>query len=209
MDKNQVTGLVLIAALLIAYAVFFKPPADELAEPVNTELPTQPQEQGTSEIKEANVGQTLGGTEVQQPTNSDLEEAYGVFALGAQGEEKEIVIENENARFTFNTKGGKIGSVELKEYKTYDDKPLYLFDEESSQQSISFETEKGKINLSELYYTSIGRSKTVNLGDTTTLTFTLKTSDNNSIEHIYTIPGNGYQVNYELRINGLKNSIVS
>ena len=208
MDKNQVTGLVLIAALLIAYAVFFKPPADEITEPVNTELSTQPQQQAPTELKEVNVGQTLGTPEIQQPTNSELEKQFGVFSSGAQGEEKQIIIENENAKFSFNTRGGNIKSVELKEYLTYDKKPLYLFDEENSQQSISFQTDNGNVNLSELYYTTSGRSKTVTKGDTTMLTFTLRTSDNNSIEHIYKIPGDGYQVLYELRINGLKNTII-
>lgn len=209
MDKNQVTGLVLIAALLIAYAVFFKPPAEELTEPINTEQSTQPQQQAPTEIKEANVGQALGTPELQQQTNSDFDAQYGVFANGAQGEEKQIIIENEKARFSFNTKGGNIQSVELKEYLTYDKKPLNLFDKENNQQSISFQTANGKIDLSQLYYTTNARSKTVTIGDTTTLTFSLQTTDNNSVEHIYKVPGDGFQVFYELRINGLKNTIVS
>ncbi len=210
MDRNQVIGLVLIGALLIAYAVFFKPPEPE-PEPVdlpNTELPVQG-EQAQPETSQPATESQPNVTEIpQKSSNADFEEQYGVFASGAVGEANQFVIENAKAKFTFSTQGGRVIGAELKDYLTYDQKPLILFDEASSNQSLTIGTTKGNIDLSSLYYTTNARARTIQVGDTTEITFTLTTSDNNSIEHIYRVPGDGYQLDYELRINGLRNNII-
>ena len=49
-----------------------------------------------------------------------------MLAAATEGEEKFYVVENDLARYTFSNRGGRIASVELKDYKTYKNTPLML-----------------------------------------------------------------------------------
>ena len=64
--------------------------------------------------------------------SEELKTTYGIFAAAAIGVEGEQVIENEKLRITVANKGGRITSVILKEYQTYDSLALDLFDADSS-----------------------------------------------------------------------------
>ncbi len=80
--------------------------------------------------------------------------ALGAFGTAATGTAQTSVLENDNFKITFTTKGGAVEEVLLKEFQTLDKKPLLLFDKASSQTDIAFKTRDGKeIKLSDLYFT--------------------------------------------------------
>jgi YidC/Oxa1 family membrane protein insertase len=62
----------------------------------------------------------------------------GPFAAAAGGEARDYVIENELQKVTISSRGGTIKSVELKKYKTWDQKPLLLFTDKSQSFSYQF-----------------------------------------------------------------------
>lgn len=204
MDRNQIIGFVLIAVLLIGYMVFVEKP-EPVVEPVETETPVESQVPDPSTPVDGSAQQaTISAADTAQ---TDYTAQYGVFAAGAVGEAKDIVIENEQAKFTFSTQGGLLKRVELKEYTTWQDEPLILLDEESTSQNLLLPTVKGNINLAELYFQTQARNVSVTGTDTTTIAFTLPMG-NESIVHTYKIGGTGYQVKHEIKANGLQNSIV-
>ncbi|KYG77088.1 YidC/Oxa1 family membrane protein insertase [Roseivirga ehrenbergii] len=202
MDRNQMIGLGLIAALLITYAIVFKPPVTEedLATPAPTEQAAVTPEQTTSQSEESNV--------LTDTIETDYTDKYGAFAAGAQGEATDLTIENEVAKFTFSSKGGIIKSVELKEFKTWDGRPLILIDEESTSQSLTLQTVKGNINIADLYFKASQTGTSLVKGDSLQFKYTMDLGSGNSIEQIYSIAGDSYVVGYEIKINGLNSTII-
>ncbi|KOF03302.1 membrane protein [Roseivirga seohaensis subsp. aquiponti] len=202
MDRNQMIGLGLIAALLITYAIVFKPPVTEedLATPTPTEQAAVTPEQTTSQSEASNV--------LTDTIETDYTDKYGAFAAGAQGEATDLTIENEVAKFTFSSKGGIIKSVELKEFKTWDGRPLILIDEESTSQSLTLQTVKGNINIADLYFKASQTGTSLVKGDSLQFKYTMDLGSGNSIEQIYSIAGDSYVVGYEIKINGLNSTII-
>ncbi|MCO6357927.1 membrane protein insertase YidC [Roseivirga pacifica] len=201
MDRNQAIGLVLIAGILIVYSVFFRPPVEE--QPI---VATD-----TTEVASTDPGQLTTSPEpvvVQDTSAAKLTEEYGVFATGAIGSNQTLKVETDVAIYTFSNKGGQIKSVELKDFKSYNGDPLVLTSAENSAQQLIVPTVKGNIDLSELYFTTSASSTTISEEGTTQVVYTLNTTDGGSIEFVYNITANKYDLGYKVRFNGLSNSII-
>jgi len=204
MDRNQTIGLVLIAVILIVYSLVFRPPSQE--EPLEFA--------DTASVEQVNPGtpvQETQPTEVidQSENTSELSSKFGPFAAAMQGEEQSFVIETEKAKYTFSNKGGRIQAVDLTEYLTFDKKPLILFDETTAQQALNIVTTKGIIDLNSLYFSTNSSDKTVSANGSTTVKFVANLGDGSSVEKTYTISSEKYDIDYQIKINGLRNSIIS
>ncbi len=204
MDRNQTIGLVLIAVILIVYSLVFRPPSQE--EPLEFA--------DTASVEQVNPGTPVQETQpteiINQSENaSELSSKFGPFATAMQGEEQSFVIETEKAKYTFSNKGGRIQAVDLTEYLTFDKKPLILFDETTAQQALNIVTTKGIIDLNSLYFSTNSSNKTVSANGTTTVKFVANLGDGSSVEKTYTISSEKYDLDYQIKINGLRNSIIS
>lgn len=204
MDRNQTIGLVLIAVILIVYSLVFRPPSQE--EPLEFA--------DTASVEQVNPGTPVQETQpteiINQSENaSELSAKFGPFAAAMQGEEQSFVIETEKAKYTFSNKGGRIQAVDLTEYLTFDKKPLILFDETTAQQALNIVTTKGIIDLNSLYFSTNSSNKTVSANGTTTVKFVANLGDGSSVEKTYTISSEKYDLDYQIKINGQRNSIIS
>jgi len=204
MDRNQTIGLVLIAVILIVYSLVFRPPSQE--EPLEFA--------DTATVEQVNPGTPVQETQpteiIDQSENaSELSSKFGPFATAMQGEEQSFVIETEKAKYTFSNKGGRIQAVDLTEYLTFDKNPLILFDETTAQQALNIVTTKGIIDLNSLYFSTNSSNKTVSANGTTTVKFVANLGDGSSVEKTYTISSEKYDLDYQIKINGLRNSIIS
>jgi len=195
MDKNTATGLILMSLLLIIYFQFFSPTPEPQQEEIPAITQTIPQESN----EPSNL--TISPAPINLDTTSDLQlnQKFGIFASGATGENKKIEIETNDAIFTFNSKGASFNNVLLKEFLTYYKKPLIILDEKSSKTSITLTGATQVVDLSELYY----EVKKSHRNKTTQLTFTLNLNSNRKIVHSYSIPDDGYLVEYSLELIGL------
>lgn len=204
MDRNQTIGLVLIAVILIVYSLVFKSPVQE--EPLDfLDTTTVEQVNPGAPVQETPPTETIN----QDQISSNLSAEFGVFAPAMQGEERSFIIETAKANYTFSNKGGRIKAVDLTEYLTFDKKPLILFDETTAQQALNIVTTKGIIDLNSLYFSTNSSSKTVSATGNTTVRFVANLGDGSSIEKIYKISSEKYDIDYQLKINGLRNSIIS
>ncbi|GAB3521809.1 membrane protein insertase YidC [Emticicia fontis] len=191
-DKNQIIGIVLLLAMWAGY-MYFMPS-------------TPPQEQKPAIPAEA--------TKVAPKSNpvtdtTAIKAAFGDFASAAVGTAQDLVVENQDAKYIFSTQGGSLKEVILKNYSTYEDfkggtkKPMTLFDSKTSTMNLEVQTNKGKIDLKKLYYTTANQSTVVKAGDSTKVIFKLALADNQTVEQIYTIKGSGYIVDYDIKLTGL------
>lgn len=193
MDKNQVTGLILISLLLLGYFYFaqdIQPP-----EPVTPEVEQQsaPVPEDTTTLKPADHA-------TQDSLNlARQKEQYGDLAQAMSGVAEDVVLENEVVKITFSTKGGAIKQVQLKEFQTYDRQPLILFDELSSDMSFLVNLANQEVDLMDLYFR---KHQITTDGDTTRLQFSIDLGEGREIHQYYAL-GNGHQLQYRIDLSSL------
>ncbi|MFN8343384.1 MAG: membrane protein insertase YidC [Spirosomataceae bacterium] len=190
MERNQIIGLVLIMTMLIGY---------QLLVP-NTE---PPKPNPTAQVKTQPNAAIPAPQVVKQLDSTAARAAYGDFAGAAQGTAQDIVVENEDVKLTFSTKGGSVKEVLLKKYKTYRKQPLYLIDEQSSQFNLELPTNKGTVNLADLYFSTEATNQTVTAGKSAKISFRLPLGPNQYVEQTYTVQGSGYLIDYDVQLVGL------
>ncbi|MCB0400556.1 MAG: membrane protein insertase YidC [Flavobacteriales bacterium] len=229
-DKNSIIGLVLIGAILLVFSILNSPSEEELKaqkekeaqEKAKTEkLADAPKEHATvdapapdttntPEIKPDSTGL------VKQDSLKNLETLlkYGAFAEATQGEEQNYVIENERVKVTLSNKGGRISSVELKGFHTYDSLPLMLFNADSSRFNIELTVNDQTggtraINTEDLFFEVEGKSFSVDQSSSKSISFKLyHGSKDRYLEYKYSLAGDSYLVDYEIRSVGF-NDVIS
>ncbi|ELR68674.1 Inner membrane protein translocase component YidC, long form [Fulvivirga imtechensis AK7] len=194
MDRNQATGLILIALMVMLYFYFFAPKPEPVEE--HQKDTTELVEEGTVESVIDQYTPAVAEDSAQQAFN---QQKYGVFAKGASGKKEDITIENELVKISLTNKGGKVNKVELKNFTTYYGEPLILLDGESNNFSLLVNNIGRQLNIYDLYYTPAQRTE----GDTTVITFNLDIAPGQSVKHIYKLGKETYQLSYQLKIEGL------
>lgn len=197
MDRNQLIGILLILAMLVGYQFLVPKPPQE-------EQPTEQQTKVSKPTASSAEATTADSSRTQPLDSAAARQLYGDFATASTGEEREIVLENKQVKVTFSTLGGRVKEVLLKNYKTYDQKPLVLIDAQRNQTVLELPTGKGKVDLHKLYYQTDAQSGTVN-GTATQLVFRAEVAPGQAVEQVYNLPADGYTIDYDLRLNGLTN----
>ncbi len=203
MDRNQLIGIVLILAMLVGYQLLVPKPAPEkqVAQKTQTSKPT-----ATTGGAADSVGRNKGNADTQRIDSAAVKAQFGDFATVATGQARDIVVENKDIKLTFSTQGGRVKEVVLKNYKTFDHKPLVLIDGQSSKTLLELPTSRGKVDLHQLYYQTTTQSGSVN-GQPQQIVFRAEVAPGQSIEQVYTVPAEGYVLDYDLKLNGLDNTI--
>jgi YidC/Oxa1 family membrane protein insertase len=186
MDRNSAIGLAIIAVLILLYLNFLSP-----TPKVEESRPAQIVATDTTRKKQETI----------QPTgkpDSSLIRQYGQLSSHLTGTEETIKVENSNLSISFSSTG-TIKEVELKNFKTYTQKALYLVTPSTNQFSLKTQYEGKEIDLYRLYYQYQNEKR----GDTTIVHFTANVSENAFLRHTYTIPSSGYQIGYQLTTNGI------
>lgn len=185
MDRNSAIGLTLIAVLLLVYFNFLAP------------TPTPPEAAPAQVTSPVAVEDSLKVATDTQPDSSVFEQ-YGSLATFLTGNEEVITVENTDLKIKLSNQG-HIDEVELKNFKTYSQTPLYLAKKNNNRFSLIVNYEGKEVDLYRLYYTAATSKKS----DTTLITFIAKTSESSFVKHIYSIPPSGYQIGYEIQTSGV------
>jgi len=237
MDKNTIIGILVIAAILIGFS-YFNRPSEEYLKKKHTEdsiLAVQQKSKDsiaklktiavdTSKTKQnkdttATVNNTVKNDSI---INSELSNNFGLFSGSAKGINSLYTVENDLLKFVFNSKGGRIVSVELKNYKTFEGKPLLLFASDSSRFSLSFFLNNRTINTEDLYFEPyLNGQKLTNNANTKvmgndSLAFAMRVYADTSInkeklgkyiEFAYNIKGNEYMIGLKFNFVGIKDIV--
>lgn len=196
MDRNQIFGLALIFVMLTVYFQFFGP------EPKKQKNQKNPKD-SVQTTKKKNT-QKQASTKAKPKTPAD----YGQFKKATQGTAKEITLENKNIRVYINTKGGIVNKVELKKYKSYDKKPVFLMDGKNSKIDLTITTSDNKqVNLADLYFTTKAAAKVVVNQKAQTINFKLELAKGQFVEQVYTLKPDGFELDYDLKFTGLDNLV--
>ena len=127
MDKNTLTGFILIAAVLIGFSYFSRPSEAEMeAQRRQDSIATVAQQKAQMAQEAKEEAEIAHQAQVALDTTS-------LFYAHRRGEAQNVVLENELIKLTFNTRGGTVQKVELKEYKNQQGGPVTLFDEKDAR----------------------------------------------------------------------------
>ncbi|MBC7567471.1 MAG: membrane protein insertase YidC [Pedobacter sp.] len=120
MDRNTFTGLFLIMIVLAGSFYFFKP----------SEVEIKKEKERIAADSTKSVSTNAAPATVAPIAAPTLDSATlkGPFGNSLTGNEAVSILENESLKISFSNKGGKIVSVEVKGQKTYEGKPIILFD---------------------------------------------------------------------------------
>ncbi len=113
----------------------------------------------------------------------------------------ETTLENEVIKITFTNKGAQPKTVELKNYKTLDGKPVII--QQGDFNKISYEINTGDNvtgNTSDLVFATSAKAE--NADKSQTLTFSIKDSAGKQISHQYTLHSNDYLLDFAIILNG-------
>lgn len=147
MDRNQIIGFSLLAALLIAYIVYNN----------NSQKQYDAQKKADSiayaKVHPMPAKDTSKTVQLQQPdpVNDSLR---ALLPPAYNGTEQTVTLENDKIALQFTTKGGYPVSALLKDYKTYDQKPLYLFNGKENKLSLLLPVTGTSTATSDLYFTA-------------------------------------------------------
>lgn len=211
MDKNTWIGFLLIAGIIVGFSMLNRPSKAELAERQRQQDSIQAvrMEERKAQMKTAELTQQAqqAVAEPDELTETEvtnrLQEAYGPFAIAAQGEEEHVVLDNGKVRLTISTLGGVIKRAELPEYKASGDSinPLRLFGEGESKLDFTLRTINDRIlQTANLYFTPVAQ-------DSNRVVMRLKTNNEEAwLDFIYELSDN-YMVYFTLAPHQLQTEL--
>ncbi len=216
MDRNSIIGIVLICLVLLVFTFINQPTQQELEAAKKAQdsiaLIEKQKEDAikkqvviTQPIVNATIDTTLSDSAKQEM----LVQKYGSFAAASSGDEKTFILENDLLKLLVSNKGGKIKRVELKNYKTWNGKPLVLNDGDSSEFSLNFFSQNRTIQTADFYFTSDQNNLTVTGENSKSFSLKLNAGEGKYIEYVYTLKGNDYRVGFKMNFVNLNQVVAS
>lgn len=244
MNRNTLIGTLLIVGILILFSYLNQPSKEELAErkrkkdsiaaaqylkdSINAiKLKEKQLKDSIKELKEG-PGQVVEETtktseepKAEKDTTHKNEniEKYGMFAVSAGKEPGFTTVETDLHRIKLANKGGRIYSVQLKNFSTYDSLPVTLFDGKNSTFGLNFFAQNRSIFTEELFFEPIiegeipNQDGKINITGDDSLEFIMRLhADSNRgeprhIDFIYTFYGNNNMHSMDVEFTGLKNML--
>ncbi len=215
MDRNSVTGFVLIALILIGYTYFTSPSQEEIDKiQLQRDSIAQVEDQKRIEretleaqkVAEVEMTEDVAVEALPDSLNEEkLNDQFGSFANAAQGEREIVVLENELLKLDVSTKGGRPITAELKDYKTYGGTELYLFDEDSSRFNFNFFFDNRLINTEDLYFEPNFTTISNDGEEQKSLSMRLYAgSEDKYLELLYILKPNTYLIDFTVNVVGLE-----
>ena len=237
MDKKSITGLILIAAVLVVFSIFSPKSAsedqtvndtsenveqleDNVVEEVNdtliSHLVPQKDEDGNlivDSVKGTLYKDTVTGldTFIVQQSNEIIESADADTTVQETVETPEVAeeivtLETDLLILNFSTKGGRIKSVFLKDYRTYadyvddNDDPLQLYDS-TSYFGINYKLGDAVLSTIDQDFKIVSQSE-----DKITLE---STKNGKTVGFTYTLKADKYDLDYDIYFRGFTQAEVA
>ena len=249
MDRNTITGLILIFIIFIGFSLYStnqrnkafekaiavaesdyrsgnleaarteyinalrlnptQPDAIAKVNEINLKLGNNPEKQKPDSLNtiQANaVGSAINPTAAKTDINQ-----YGVFAQAASGVNDFITLENNKLELKISLKGGKVYSARLKDYKTFDAKPLILFSGDSTIFGFDFFTSDNKpVKTNNLFFKPVSDQKSFSVvSRPESVILRLFAGEDKYIEYKYTLAPDKYSVEFNVSFKSMEGVIAS
>ncbi len=200
MDKNTITGLVLIVAVLFGFSYYSSKQHPAERPQAVAETPAAP----FTPTPAATAAATQADTTALFTSAVTADSAAGPATITLQNDEIKVVIDEQ---------GGAISDVYLKNYKDYDDfhnkkegAMLHLYDHRQAALSFTLKTTAGVVDTRDYRFTTIEQR------DSTAVTLALTARNDSNARLLLTYeltPGAGYLLTCRLGTPGLSRYLAS
>ncbi len=148
MDKNTITGFILIAIVLIGFSWWQQPSAEQIeAQRKQDSIAVVAREKAEKERKAAEAAKKNEEAKAR-------EDSTAAFFHAMNGTAQDVVLKNEKVVLTLSTKGGTVKKAVLNDFKNREGKnEVTLFDEKDQQLKFMLAGKETNIISSELYFT--------------------------------------------------------
>ncbi len=224
MDRNTVTGIILIAIILIGYSILTSPSEEELQAVRHKRDSILYTEDSIARVKAIAAEAAKAKDEIITPDTdslqtdsakvinqqNELQQKYGIFAGAVQGEEKFVILENDLMKIRLSAKGGRPYSVELKDYKSFDSTQVRLFDGDSTVFTLLFPTgNNARTVRTDDFYFELEEDAEIFDATTTerTVKLRLKASEYQYVEYAYTLRPGSHTLDFDINFVGMDDII--
>jgi len=191
MDKNNIIGFVLIAAVLFGYTWWSQPSAEERAAAARQDSIAAVAKQNAEKLNKEKTLQMQ--TEAK---NKALQDTTALFYAALQGQSQTIVLKNNKLELTLNSKGATVEKAVIRGFKDRNGNAnVTLFDKNDQQLSYTLTAKEANISTAELYFVPSAVTDS-------TVTFTAQSGAGRNITLAYTLTAD-YILRAKLTVNGM------
>lgn len=195
MDKNTITGLVLIGLLLIVFSYLSRPTAEQRAAQQRYYDSIAQVQQHEAELR-AKQEAALANEHLNVVTDS-----AATFFKAAKGTDQQVTISNDLMELTLSTKGGSLYSAVLKDYKEQDKTtPVTLFKGEDVKMNFLFYNTREAIQTQDYYFTPVSRTDS-------TVTMRLSADASSYIDFTYALHQGSYLADFTIQAKGMQGKL--
>lgn len=192
MDRNQIIGFALLALLVIGYISYNQ------YEQKTFEAKKRSDSVAQARLHPLKVDSVASAPKAAVP-DSVTEALKKLQPPAYNGTAQEVVLENKKVAVKFSTKGAFPVAAELKEYKTYNKTPLYLFNGAGNSLNAVLPFDNGKATES-LYFTPISKT---GADGSKTIDFAGDLGNGKKVDIIYSLPADDYMMRCDVVLTGI------
>lgn len=193
MDKNTITGFVLLALLFIGFGWYNQPSEEQKAEYARQDSIAKAKQKEIEEKEKQNIAEFNAKKEVNLKNDSSA-----LFFSALNGKAKEYVLENEKLQLVFSSKGATPVKAIIKGFKDREGNDnVTLFEGKDQELNFIFEGKEHNILTSNLYFD-------VESHTDSTIKFVAKAAEGKNLILSYQL-GGSYMLHAQLSMQGMGN----
>ena len=189
MDKNTITGFILMALVVIGFSWYSQPSEEERR--------LMAQRDSIAAVEKQNAEKAVKEQKkVAEARTEQVADSNAIFFAQRQGQEQEVVLKNNKVKVTLSTLGGSIQNAEIIGYKSRNHEgDVTLMTRKDAQMTFSLAGKQENIISSDLFFTPI---------DQTDNTVTMIAEQNGKQFSIsYRLQPDSYMVDISLQTKGM------
>lgn len=191
MDKNTITGLVLMGLLLIGFSWWSQPSSEQKAEMMRQDSIAAVMKQKAETNRKNAEAKHLAEQKARQEADTTA-----LFHEALQGEAHDIVLKNEKLQLTLNTKGGTVTKAVIKGFKDKEgNKDVTLLDEKVHSLNFTLSTKDANIATQDLFFQPSAQTDS-------TVTLTANAGQGKSMVLTYKL-GPNYLLHMSMQVKGM------
>ena len=194
MDKNTITGFILIALVVIGFSWYSQPSREELEAMARQDSIAAVEKQKQEETEKA-------AAVAASPATTATSDSSALFFAQHSGEEQEIVLKNNKVKVTLSTLGGTIQNAEILGYKSRNHEgDVMLMTRKDAQMTFSLAGKQENIVSSDLFFTPTEQTDS-------SVVMTAE-QDGKQLAISYRLRPDSYMVDISLRATGMSGFFV-
>ena len=192
MDKNNIIGFVLIAAVLIGYGIWSQPSAEERAAAARQDsIASVAQKKAQDDMRMAELRKAA---EAKAAAAADT---TALFYTAQSGTASEVTLQNNKVALTFNTKGATVEKAVIKNFTDRNGNPdVTLFGKNDQRLRFMLAAKETNINSGDLYFTPSEKTDS-------SVVFTATAAEGKELCIKYVL-GKDYMLHMQLQVRGMQ-----